>query len=342
MTQKTTFQAIASAAGVSISTVDRVVNRRGGVSQKSEAKVLEWARRLDLDRRLSRTHLRSLRIAVLMQSPQNPFYKELSDAFSALDASMQDMRITCFIHHIDPADVGGTERKIQEISAGYDGLIITCADEPRLSDALRRASKQIPVITLVTDLPRSGRLAYIGPDNRQIGRVAGELMGRFLGREGGQVLVVVGLHRIAGHEEREMGFRAVLRERFQACQIVATLESAEDQTRAADLTYQALQDFPRTRGIYNVSAGNLAIARVIQKLGRASNIAMITHELTPIRQQMLRDGILDAVIDQNPRLEAQRALEAIARHFQRLDTAGATSEYTPFSIVLRENCPAPD
>lgn len=340
MSNKTTLEEIAKAAGVSISTVDRVVNRRGGVSPKAERKVLEWASRLNLDRRIFRSHLRSLRFAVLMQSPQNPFFDELRNAFCVLDASLQDLRLNCFIHYIEPTDVAGTARKIREIAPEYDGLIITCPDDPRLSDALRRVSRQRPVVTLVTDLPESGRIAYIGPDNRRMGRVAGELMGRFLGRGGGQIVVVVGMLRMTGHEEREMGFRSVLRERFPACTIVATLESGEDQMRAGDVTFQALKDFPQAAGIYNISSGNLAIARTLERLGRAKDIVMITHELTRARQRMLRDGTLDAVIDQNPRLEAQRALEALGRHFQRTDFSLQLGDFTPFSIFLRENCPA--
>lgn len=342
MSRKTTLTQIAEAAGVSLSTVDRVVNRRGGVSPKAEAKVLEWARRLSLDRRIERSYLRTLRIAVLMQSPRNPFYRALRDAFGDLGAAMAGMRMSCFIHDIDVTDVAGTAQKIEGVATSYDGLIVTCPDDPRLSDALRLAARRLPVVTLVTDLPHSGRIAYVGPDNRQIGRVAGELMGRFLGTGGGDILVVLGMQRMTGHEEREMGFRSVLRERFPGCSIVASLESEEDQERAGALVRKALQSHPGVRGIYNASAGNLAIARAAQSLGLAHRIVMITHELTPARRQMLRDGILDAVIDQNPWLEARRALEVLGRHFQRSDVEFRPNEHTPYSIFIRENCPALD
>jgi LacI family transcriptional regulator len=342
MSRKTSLIQVAEAAGVSLSTVDRVVNRRGGVSPKAEAKVLEWARRLSLDRRIDRSYLKTLRIAVLMQSPQNPFYRALRDAFGDLRATMADMRIGCLLHDIDVTDVAGTARKIEDVAGSYDGLIVICPDDPRLSDALRLAARRVPVVTLVTDLPGSGRIAYVGPDNRQIGRVAGELMGRFLGAEGGHTLIVLGMQRMTGHEEREMGFRSVLRERFPGCSIAASLESGEDQERAGELVLEALRDHPGVRGIYNVSAGNLAIARAIQGLGLAHKIVMITHELTPVRRQMLRDGILDAVIDQNPWLEARRALEVLGRHFQRSDVEIRLNEYTPYSIFIRENCPAID
>lgn len=342
MTSKTTLIEIAEAAGVSISTVDRVVNRRGGVSAAAEAKVLEWASRLNLDRRMFRSHLRNLRIAVLMQSPHNPFYKALRDAFAEANPTMAELRITCFIHYIDVMDFAGTGARIEELAASYDGIIIIAPNEPRLADALRLVSDRVAIMTLVTDIPASGRIAYVGPDNRQTGRVAGELMGRFLGLEGGDILIVLGMHHMTGHEEREMGFRSVLRERFAACRIVASLESEEDQLRAGEVVSQALEAHPQVRGIYNISSGNMSIARSIDRMGLAQKIVMITHELTPSRRQLLRDGILDAVIDQNPRLEVQRALEVMGQHFRRSETAGLDSHHTRFDIFIRENCPPAD
>ncbi|HXZ14442.1 MAG TPA: LacI family DNA-binding transcriptional regulator [Roseiarcus sp.] len=339
MSRKTTLSQIAEAAGVSLSTVDRVLNRRGGVSPSAEERVLDWASRLNIDRVVFREYLKVLRIAVVMQTPKNPFYKGLQDAFADLNKAMLDLRVSCFIHYIDVTDAIRSIHKVNQISTTHDALIIISPDDPRLSDALKLVSQRIPIVTLVTDLPNSGRIAYIGPDNRQTGRVAGELMGRFLGPEGGEVIVVLGLHRIVGHEEREMGFRSALRERFPACRIFASLESGEDRERAGEVVFEALKDNPSVRGVYNISDGNTAIARSIRSLGLEGKVVLITHELTPDRRVLLRDGMLDAVIDQNPRLEAQRALEVLGQHFKRTHSERAVEGYTEFNIFIRENCP---
>jgi LacI family transcriptional regulator len=273
-----------------------------------------------------------------MQTPKNPFYKGLQEAFADMNKAMLDLRVSCFIHYIDVMDVIKTIHKINQISMAHDALIIVSPDDPRFSDALRLVSERIPIVTLVTDLPNSGRIAYIGPDNRQTGRVAGELMGRFLGPAGGDILVVLGMHRIVGHEEREMGFRSVLRERFPACRIVASLESGEDRERAGEVVYEALKENPSVRGVYNISDGNTAISRSVHSLGLEGKIVLITHELTPDRRALLREGMLDAVIDQNPRLEAQRALDVLGQHFGRADSE-RSGGYTEFNIFIRENCP---
>ncbi|MDQ2696790.1 MAG: LacI family DNA-binding transcriptional regulator [Pseudomonadota bacterium] len=338
MSRKTTLIQIAEAAGVSLSTVDRVLNRRGGVSPAVEAKVLEWANRLNLDRVSFRNYLKFLRVAVVMQSPQNPFCKSLRDAFTDMNAVVSDMKINCFMHYIDVNNSAATARKISQIAETYDALIVICPDDPQLSDTLRLISKRIPIVTLVTDLPDSGRIAYIGPDNRRAGRAAGELMGRFLGPDGGEILLILGMQRMIGHEEREMGTRSVLRERFPCCTIIDSLESGENQARAAEVVYEALRKNPGVRGIYNVSVGNSAIAKVIRSLGLEHKIILITHELTSEQRQMLREGILDAVIDQNPQLEAQRALEVIGRYFERIEMGIQPEEYIPFNIFIRESC----
>ena len=139
MTKKTSLEDIAKAAGVSIATVDRVVNQRGGVSPKSEAKVLEWASRLNLDRKIFRPTLKSLRIAVLLPLAKNPFFAALRDAFVALDGGSNAAQIRIYIHTFDPIDTRAAARKIDLVAAESDGIIVCCPDHQDTSEAAGRA-----------------------------------------------------------------------------------------------------------------------------------------------------------------------------------------------------------
>ena len=93
MARKTTAKDVALAAGVSASTVDRVLNGRGGVDPDKERRVIEWARKLKLDRALRHRVARTLRIAVLIQSPDNPFYAEVQNAFAAANRAYGDFNM---------------------------------------------------------------------------------------------------------------------------------------------------------------------------------------------------------------------------------------------------------
>ena len=68
---------------------------------------------------------------------------------------------------------------------------------------------------------------------------------------------------------------------------------------------------------------------------------IITHELTPDRRRLLKEGALDAVIDQNPEHEAMVAVRAMANHFGRMTKeVGNDSDATrtEIRIFMRENC----
>jgi LacI family transcriptional regulator len=73
------------------------------------------------------------------------------------------------------------------------------------------------------------------------------------------------------------------------------------------------------------------------KSTRAHEIVFITHELTDERRALLREGLIDAIIDQNPEFEVLTAVEAMGRHFGRLEKQGA-STVTPINIHMIENC----
>lgn len=337
MSRKTTARDVAAAAGVSASTVDRVLNGRGGVDPDKERRVVEWARKLKLDRALDQRMARTLRIATLIQPPQNPFHAAVQHAFEVANRGYADLNMQFRVFHFDPNRPKRTASLIEGLTAAHDGLIVCCPHSEEIAAALRRFGERGPVMTLATDIRDSGRTAYIGPDNRKAGRVAGDLMGRFLRPAGGDVVMIAGLLSMIGHEEREAGFRSVLRERYPECRVLEVLESHELGERAGDLVFDALKRNPGVRGIYNASAGARTVVDAMRAIGRHDEIVFITHELTDDRRLLLRDGLIDAIIDQNPEFEVRTAVEAMARYFGRIEAA-TISTVTPIHVHMIENC----
>lgn len=210
-------------------------------------------------------------------------------------------------------------------------------DHQLITTALQDVSAQLPVVTMVSDLPQGGRMAYVGLDNRAAGRTAGELMGRYIGERGGDIVVVSGLQSFIGQGEREMGFRAVLAERHPHCRLLTVVETREQPEKAGDLVSAILKRTPDIAGIYNLSAGDVGIVETLRRFGRAEKTVFITHELTPERKALLLEGVIDAIIDQNPELEAMTAVQLLAQHFGRkAEEVIATT--TPIRIFIRENC----
>lgn len=337
MRKKTVAADVATAAGVSLATVDRVLNGRGGVSSEKERKVLEWARKLKLDRDLERRPTRTLRIGVLMQAPSNPFYAALQRAFVRSNDIYFSSNIQVTQYYYDVLDPTGAAKLLTRLPRSQDALIVILPADPLIERALEKVTAMIPVITMASDLPASGRISYVGLDNYSAGRTAGDLMGRFLGVTGGKIVIVSGLQSFTDQGEREDGFRKVLAERYPCCELDIVLETREQPEVAGALVHKALRQNTDINGIYNLSTGDRSIVEAIKRLGRENSTVVITHELTADRKALLKEGAIDAVIDQNPELEALTAINLLANHFGRT-TDKWLSTQTAIAIYTRENC----
>ncbi len=334
--RKVRIDEVAADAGVSRATVDRVLNRRGGVSADKERAVLQSARALGLDRNLQVLPIKTLRVCVLMKPPQNPFYERLGQGFREANLLFASQAVTAYINHIDVLAPDSIHQRLRRITSTYDALILVAPASDSILDLLRPIATRIPVVTLATDLPLDAPHHYVGPSNYESGRLAGELMGRLLGDSGGKVLLVAGLDEFSGHRERAAGFAAVLDEDYPHCPVATRIESRDQGAMVADAIAVALRRNPSIRGIYNISQGNDEIARRIEPVRAARRIVLICHDLTPTTRSLLISRKVDVVIDQDPILEARRALEIVLQHYGRLEGLPAEGT-TPIRIVFREN-----
>lgn len=318
---KISLEDIARAAGVSVATVDRVINSRGGVRPDKEERILAAARSLGLDRSLSHRPARTLRIGVLLQSPKNPFHAALREGFTAAGRMYTALNLRLHVQPTDPTDPADTARRIDALIGQREALIASLPDDPRVSAALRRFARTGPVVTLVTDIADSGRSQFVGPDDYRGGRIAGDLMGLLMRPEGGNVLMIGGHAENTGQRQRQAGFRAILADRHPGTRLVRVLETGEDSDLVGRMVEKALIQDGSIRGIYQASTGTQQICDALRRLGRAGETVIVAHELTPNRKQLLIERRIHAIIDQNPALEARLAFEAVARLLGRLEGA---------------------
>ena len=192
-------------------------------------------------------------------------------------------------------------------------------------------------MTIATDILHVPRTAYIGIDNRQAGRLAGFILGKFLHAQAPQkVALFAGSLSYRGHEEREMGFRHVLAESFPHLQIIGLQEMQDDRDRAFEEADRLLVEHSDIAGIYNIGAGNQGIAKALKQRGVDQSTIFIGHDATESNNALLLDGTMDAVVDQYSLVQAREALNV-------LQHAIAEIPYTPHlprvQVVFRENIP---
>jgi LacI family transcriptional regulator len=334
---------VAAAAGVSLATLDRVLNKRAGVKPATAETVLDAVVRLGYRRdRLAASLARSRHYHfgfLLPDLPRNAFMqilrREIEDAAGRLRddrISIDVVRYTAF----DPVAAADQLAKLKQ--RGVMGVAVVAVDAPEVRLAIEELTKAgIAVVTLISDVTPSARACCIGIDNIAAGRVAGSLMGRFLGQRTGSVLPIAGRMTLRDHAERQLGFAQVMAREHPAQRVLATVEGLDDGQVAGPLVTAALEAHPDLIGIYSMGAGNRGVVGALERAGRDRDLVVIGHELTPAMRAALLAGVFDAAICQNPRDATARAVETLTTLVD--GEAVVAVERLRIDITLKDNLP---
>lgn len=338
---KPTVHDIAKEAGVSLATVDRVLNARPGVREQTVSRVRQAVERLGYVRDINAANLarqRRYRFVFLLPEGTSQFLASLEDAVAEAAPGLIDGR--CDLEVIratfrDPPALADVERHILKTST--DGVAIMGHETPLIRDMIARLkARGLTVVALVTDQPHSERDHFVGIDNLAAGRTAGVLMGRFLGDRAGKIAVIVNTTQSRDMVDRRAGFDEVLHELFPGLVTLPSLEGRDDRDRVATVLDACIELQGPLVGIYCAGAGTRGVTQVVQERGLSDQVVVVAHELTPHTREALQDGTLDVVITQNVGhliRSAVRVLRAKCDHVEIIES----QEKIRIEIAIREN-----
>jgi LacI family transcriptional regulator len=339
---RATIADVARAAGVSVATVDRVLNRRPGVRgvtvQRVEAAVSQLDYRPDaFASRLARGG--GHRFAFILPTGNNVFMSVLGQRVESLKQVISAQRVDISTFWVDVFDAETLSEAIERIGHMFDGLAVVALDHVRVRSAIDdvvAAGK--PVITLVSDAPASRRAHFVGIDNSAAGRTAATLLGRFLGNRAGPVAVFMGSSALRDHAERLYGFTQIISSDFPHLTLLPPRESRDDTERLRQLASDSLAQRPDLIGIYNIGSGLPGIAEALKSSGRARDVVFIGHELMDHSRRLLIDGTLDAVLNQDAGHEVRSAIRLLiaARGGEPII---ADQERIRIDVFVRDNMP---
>ncbi|ABC92405.1 probable transcriptional regulator protein, LacI family [Rhizobium etli CFN 42] len=337
-----TVHDIAAAAGVSLATVDRVLNQRPGVRHVTREKVESAIRELGYVRDVAAANLakgRTYPLVFILPASDNTFMHELNaeirQAILRSPAERTDIR-TIEVPAFDPAAlVAVLEGLSREKPCGI-AMVATDAPEVRaVVDRLVHAG--FPIVTLVSDLTGSLRHHYAGVDNIAAGRTAARLLGRFLGPRKGKIAVLAGSMLVRDHRERLEGFTSVMAEEFPDLAILPVLEGRDDPEIAHMLIAEALGNADIV-GVYSLGAGNRGLIRALKEKAVDRTLTVIAHELTAHTRAALIDNTIDAILNQNAGHEVRSAIRVLKAKADGLAVIEA-QERIRLDIFLKDNLP---
>ncbi len=298
-----------------------------------------------------------MRFALVPKSVGHPYWEGVREG---MEAGAAEQGVKAAFQGPPEASVEEQLKIIEDlITQGYDGIGISPNDSKAVEEIVGRAiAKGIAVVTFDSDSPGSQRLLYIGTDNRQAGRIGGQLMVELLGAKPKaeadgelRVQIVGGQPGAENLNERMKGFReAVAGTNITLCD---DLYNEENPDTALQVAENAINAHPDLKGFFcsNAFGGPgvaLAVKGAIQRgTLKPKQIRVVAFDTTDDILNYVDEGIIDCTLAQQThnmgKLSIEHLVEFATEHHElgkfARPAAGEDIIDTGVAVVRREDVP---
>jgi len=347
MSKRPTIRDLAEASGVSIATVDRILNARHKVREATAQRVMQAAADLGyhatpLLRQRMLQERPSCHLGFLFQPAVRDFYQSIAEKTEKAARVNNLAHVTTQVEFAPLATPQILVEKLHLLAQKCHSIAIVAQDYPMLNPVIETLEKQgIPVFTLLSDVANGIRSAYIGLNNRKVGRTAAWFIAKTArleqGAAQGKVACFIGTHRYHGHESREIGFRSYFREYAPQFDVVETVINLDAPNLTHEATLHLLKQHPDLVGIYVCGGGGEGTVSAIREAQIKKNLTIIVNELTPLSRTALAEGILSLVIDTPLTKLTQTTVDLMVQSAIQPETPLPSETFLPFDIYCPEN-----
>ena len=338
MTHRFPIKEIARQAGLGTATVDRVLNDRAHVSPQTRLRVTAAIEELQLQEAQLAARGRRLFFDFVVEAPSR-FSSEVKAAAEAVlpEIGPAVCRPRFLLQEIMEEDevVAALGRIMKR---GSQGVCLKARDTEKIRDAVQLlTAAKIPVVTLVTDIEKTDRLAYVGLDNAGAGRTAAFLISRVLGDSGGTVLATRSHARFLGEEEREFAFIEKLAVLCPALRVYAIQGGSGVDFETSRLLSKSVDQLRDLRAVYSMGGGNHSILRTLEDHGLQAEV-FVAHDLDHENRALILGRRLDFVLHHNLKLDIRHAFNAFLA-FHRLLKDKPDTPMSAVEVLTPENVP---
>ncbi len=336
-----TTKDLAKAAGVSRATVDRVLNERPGVQEKTIKAVNAAIKELGFVRNVSAANLaksKVYRILFLLPQVGGEFLAGIEDEIGVLRLAVRNDNVEISVRRELSRDPHKVVEILSKLSPeNFDGVALMASESPQVRDATSRLTERgVHLVQLISGQPDIRPYDFVGIDNFAAGATAASLLGGFNRAREGNVLVITDTMTSLDSAERRLGFDSVLQDRFPELKALPTLESHSDRDRADTIVRNTLRNFSNIVGVYVMSSEAAAPLEAVFRYRDHADQVIIAHEQTPSTTRFLQDRKIDALITQNTGHAVRSAVRLLKARADGVEPL-ASQEDVRIEILLKEN-----
>jgi len=343
--KKIRIKDIAKLAGVSIGTVDRVINDRGEVAEKTRLKVQRILKETSYSPNVMAQVLKSKKrfhLVSLLPSPSedNSFWNKHPLGMIRAIEELDPFPVTLSQVTFDMQSEDDFQKKAGIVfDLKPDGVLLApIFKSESISFCSRLIKEKVPFVFIDGFIENTDFLAYVGEDIYQSGRVAGQLID-LVTPENRDILVVTiarNIRNVHHLSNRTEGFMSYFRRpgKNKGKKIIINIPDPSSVVVKTAID-KAFVENPGIGSIFITGSRSYLIATYLEKKGLKS-INLIGYDLLDSNVRFLKSGTTRFLIGQRPEEQTYKGIKKLFEYLS-LHKIPERIEYLPVDIVTSEN-----
>lgn len=340
--KKYTIKDIAQLAGVSKGTVDRVLHKRGKVSEIALEKVTKILNEIDYKPNPIAKNLKINKIyklaVILPDAQKDSYWEPCSGAIKEVENEFQHFGIEINKFVFDASETSSfLETSLNVITTKPDAILMVPLFQKEAKEIVTKCNiNNIKVSVFNNYIDSNYSNNFIGQDLYQSGRVAAKLMDMVLKKGTIGIVHIDEDYQNATHlQEKEKGFRSYFNSLNTLDYDITTIHLNYKKSESFNNSLLSFLDKnPNINGIFVTISKSYVVVEALKE--RASDIAIVGYDLVKKNIDYLKQGEIDFLIHQKPKQQVYMGLSYLAEYFL-FDKEIPSQLLLPLDIVTSEN-----
>lgn len=311
-----TLKDVAERSGYALRTVKKVMSGDLSVRERTRASVLQAAQELQYTRNRAASALarnREIKLAVVYSNTTEAYFPEVEQGFRQCAKELMDFGMELEFHLTQQRGWQSQKPILEALLQRDDivGVVVQPYSATMLNgeiDALVQAGK--PVVTFGADAPGSKRLCYVGPDAYKSGRIGGQILANYVGKQGKVFVINQGDDHMQTRE-RCRGFLDRMKEHYPNLQ--AFEMNLPDNSNLYYDMVRSIVENEQVAGIFCTDANTCVAGQVLKDLGQRDT-ALVGFDLSNQGVELMKQGFIKVIIEQKPAVFSHLATQMLFRH----------------------------
>lgn len=281
-------------------------------------------------------------IAAIIPDPSiDPYWEDPKTGLEKAEKELRHYGISVYTYIFNPYQVDSFLKKAQEATqAAPDGILLAPVFHREVLPFFNQWDAiKIPYVLFNTQIPEATPLSYIGQDSYQSGFLAAKLLS--FGLPDPCTVMIAHINEDIPNSahliEKEAGFRQYFRQRkLQDKYQVIRLELGNPESSLfTDQLNLIRQQYPDLKALFVTNSKAYEIAFYLEQ-NQLTDMKLIGYDLLPKNLNYLEKGIIDFLINQNPKGQGYWGIQQLTDHLV-FKKEIPPIKYLPLDIITQEN-----